>query len=106
MTDKLLSGADPAKSDLDALLQTLRLTTFARNHAPFADEALRGQHTYQRYLLDLATHELAQRERNCHIQRIRAARFPVLKELADFDFADMPQATMKTAGFLAPAGST
>ena len=80
MTDKLLSGADPAKSDLDALLQTLRLTTFARNHAPFADEALRGQHTYQRYLLDLATHELAQRERNRHIQRIRAARFPVLKE--------------------------
>ena len=45
MTDKSLAAVDPARPDLDAVLQTLRLTTFARNHAAFADEALRGQHT-------------------------------------------------------------
>jgi DNA replication protein DnaC len=104
MTDKSLEAVDPARPDLDALLQTLRLTTFARNHAAFADEALRGQHTYQRYLHDLATHELAQRERNRHIQRIRAARFPVLKELADFDFAAVP--SLQKHALLELAGGT
>lgn len=90
MTHKTHSPADPMLSQLDTALQALRLNTFVRNHAAFADEAINAQHTYQRYLLDLATHEMAQRERTRHIARIRAARFPVLKELADFDFDAVP----------------
>jgi DNA replication protein DnaC len=75
---------------LDEALEQLKLTTFAHNHAAFADDALQRQHSHQKYLLDLATHELNQRERNRHTQRIRAARFPVLRELADFDFSAVP----------------
>ncbi|MDY7076687.1 MAG: IS21-like element helper ATPase IstB, partial [Chloroflexota bacterium] len=40
-----------------------------------------------RFLLALAEQEVAQRERNRIARRIKAARFPVLKELADFDFS-------------------
>jgi DNA replication protein DnaC len=38
-------------------------------------------------LLALAEQEVAQRERNRIARRIKSARFPVLKELADFDFS-------------------
>lgn len=75
---------------LDETLHALKLPTFVRNHASFADDALKQQHTYQKYLLALAEHEAIQRERNRHAQRIRAARFPVLKEIADFDFSAVP----------------
>jgi DNA replication protein DnaC len=34
---------------------------------------------------------VAQRLLNSQRQRIKAARFPVLKELADFDFSAIPQ---------------
>lgn len=34
---------------------------------------------------------MAQRQLNVQRQRIKAARFPVLKELADFDFSAIPQ---------------
>jgi DNA replication protein DnaC len=84
------SKQDAIYARLDQALQSLKLPTFVRNHAPFADDALRQQLTYQKYLLDLADQEVVQRERNRHAQRIRAARFPVLKEIADFDFSAVP----------------
>ncbi len=78
----------------DALLEThlkaLRLPTFVRNYAPFAEDAARNNLDYPRYLLALAEQEVAQRERNRIQRRIKAARFPVLKELADFDFSALP----------------
>jgi DNA replication protein DnaC len=37
--------------------------------------------------LALAEQEVAQRERNRVARRIKAARIPALKELADFDFS-------------------
>lgn len=61
-----------------------------RNHASFAEAALKRHQPHQKYLLELASHELDQRERNRHVQRIRAARFPVLRELTDFDFGTVP----------------
>ncbi len=78
----------------DALLEThlkaLRLPTFLRNYAPFAEDAARNNLDYPRYLLALAEQEVAQREQNRIRRRIKAARFPVLKELADFDFSALP----------------
>ena len=41
-------------------------------------------------MLALAEQEVAQRLLNAQRQRIKAARFPVLKELADFDFSAIP----------------
>ncbi len=72
---------------LDTYLKELRLPTFQHNYRKFAEEAARANHGYDRFLLALAEQEVAQRERNRITRRIKAARFPVLKELADFDFS-------------------
>jgi len=72
---------------LDTYLKELRLPTFLRNYRKFAEEAAQANHNYDRFLLALAEQEIAQRERNRIERRIKAARFPVLKELADFDFS-------------------
>ncbi|MCP4686385.1 MAG: ATP-binding protein [bacterium] len=72
---------------LEAHLKALRLPTFLKNYSKFAKEAAQADHTYARFLLALAEQEVAQRERNLIARRIKSARFPVLKELADFDFS-------------------
>lgn len=72
---------------LEAHLKQLQLPTFLDNYRQFAEEAAQANLSYERYLLALAEQEVAQRERNRTVQRIKAARFPVLKELADFDFS-------------------
>lgn len=100
----MFSDAKNPSVVLDGALQQLKLTTFVRNHASFADDALQRQHGHQEYLLNLATHELDQRERNRHTQRIRAARFPVLRELADFDFSAVPSLKKEVVTELAHGG--
>jgi DNA replication protein DnaC len=72
---------------LDTYLKELRLPTFLHNYRKFAEEAAQANHSYDRFLLALAEQEVAQRERNRIARRIKAARFPVLKELANFDFS-------------------
>ena len=72
---------------LDTYLKELRLPTFLQNYRKFAEEAAQADHSYDRFLLALAEQEVAQRQRNCIARRIKAARFPVLKELAGFDFS-------------------
>ncbi len=72
---------------LDSHLKALRLSTFLRNYPKFAEEAAQANHSYDRFLLALAEQEVAQRKRNGIARRIKQARFPVLKELADFDFS-------------------
>lgn len=70
---------------LESHLKTLRLATFRQQYRPVAEDATRTNLSYDRYLLALAEQEVAQR------QHIQAARFPMLKELADFDFSAIPQ---------------
>ena len=72
---------------LDTYLKALRLPTFLENYPKFAEEAAQADHGYDRFLLALAEQEMAQREKNRIARHIKAARFPVLKELADFDFS-------------------
>jgi len=72
---------------LETYLKELRLPTFLRNYAKFADDAARESLGYDRFLLALAEQEVRQREENRRHRRIREARFPVHKELADFDFS-------------------
>jgi DNA replication protein DnaC len=72
---------------LETHLKALRLPTFLKNYRKFAEEAAQADHTYDRFLLALAEQEVAQRERNLIARRIKSARFPVQKELADFDFS-------------------
>jgi DNA replication protein DnaC len=83
-------AGDERHALLDAHLRTLRLPTFLNNHRKLAQEAATANLPYERYLLALAEGEVAQRERNQQTRCIRAARFPVLKELSDFDFSALP----------------
>jgi DNA replication protein DnaC len=72
---------------LDTYLKQLRLPIFLKNWQKFAEDADQANLSYDRYLQSLAEQEIAQREKNREERRIKAARFPVLKELADFDFS-------------------
>jgi len=72
---------------LESYLKALRLPTFLHNYRKFAEDAAQAGLSYDRFLLALAEQEVAQRERNRTLRRIKTAHFPVLKELADFDFS-------------------
>lgn len=75
---------------LETYLKELRLPAFLQNFRTFAQDAAQDGLTYERFLLALAEQEVAQREKNRQIRRIKAARFPVIKELATFDFSAIP----------------
>ncbi len=74
---------------LDSYLRQLHLPTFLK-YGQFAADAARNNEDYVRFLLALAQQEVNQREQNVLKKRIAAARFPVAKELADFDFSAVP----------------
>jgi DNA replication protein DnaC len=76
---------------LESHLKSLRLATFRQQYRQVAEDAAHNNLSYDRYLLALAEQEVAQRFLNRQCQRIKAARFPVIKELADFDFSAIPQ---------------
>jgi DNA replication protein DnaC len=76
---------------LEDHLKTLRLATFRQQYRQVAEDAAGNNLGYDQYLLALAEQEVAQRHLNSQRQRIKAARFPVSKDLADFDFSAIPQ---------------
>lgn len=75
---------------LDTYLTQLRLPTFVQHYRRVAADAAQANLSYEHFLLALAEQEVAQREQQRQAQRIKAARFPILKELADFDFSCVP----------------
>jgi DNA replication protein DnaC len=76
---------------LDSYLRQLRLPSFVKFYPQFAADAARNNQDAVRFLLALAEQEINQRQQNVLQERLKAARFPVLKELADFDFSCLPQ---------------
>ena len=75
---------------LESDLKQLGLTTFVRNHAPFAAAAVQNHSSYADYLGALATQEVNQREANTRQRRLKEAKLPVVKQLADLDFSALP----------------
>ena len=75
---------------LDTYLRQLRLPSFLKHYAQFASDAARNNEDHVRFLLALAELEVNQRQQNVLKKRIGSARFPVAKELADFDFSAVP----------------
>lgn len=71
-------------------LKALKLPTMLAEHEKLAREASEANEDYLGYLLRLSELELASRSSNALAQRIKLASFPLLKELADFDFALAP----------------
>lgn len=81
------AGAAEHHMLLESYLRQLRLPSFVQHYQKLAQDAAQTNLSYERYLLALAEGEVAQREVH-RVQRcIAAARFPVLKELSDFDFS-------------------
>jgi len=75
---------------LETYFKQLRLPAFARNYRKFAEDAAQANLGYDRYLLALAEQEIAQREAGRQVRYTKAARMPVVKELANFDFSCVP----------------
>ena len=75
------------KALLAEYLYQLKLPTFFQNDQLYAQDAARGEWSYERYLLVLCEAEMAQREVNRIERSIAAAKFPVVKELSTFDFS-------------------
>jgi len=75
---------------LDSYLRQLRLPAFTKLYPQFATDAARNNQDTVRFLLALAEQEVNQRQLNMLQQRLKNAHFPVLKELADFDFSRLP----------------
>jgi DNA replication protein DnaC len=71
-------------------LKTLRLPTMLSEYAQLSREAAEADEGYEQYLLRLTELEVAQRSANALANRIKAAAFPVLKDLDTYDFSALP----------------
>lgn len=76
---------------LEGHLKQLHLTAILERYAEEAQVASQQRWPYERYLAALVEEEVARRSRNRRQRRIQEAHLPLLKELADFDFAQLPQ---------------
>ena len=78
-------------AELEQQLKTLHMAAIADNYQALAQEAATANWSYEAYLARLFTLETERRTRNRRIRRIKEAKFPLQKELADFDFTLVPQ---------------
>jgi DNA replication protein DnaC len=76
---------------LEQQLKQLHLTAVRQQYRDQAEAAARANWSYENYLATLIEAEVQRRTRNRRQRRIKEARLPLLKELADFDFAAVPQ---------------
>jgi DNA replication protein DnaC len=97
MSGKAQSAALEALIEAHAL--ELKLPTVKRRFRQLASEATRAQQTPLAYLAALLEAEVTERAERRERRRLLDARFPLLKRLEDFRFADnpsVPQATIAT----------
>lgn len=95
---------DAAELLVETYAKRLRLPITANQATRFAEEATRARHGPLDFLAALLAAEVAQRDANVEAARIRAARFPQLHELADFDFSFVPSINAGLVGDLARGG--
>jgi DNA replication protein DnaC len=81
----------PSTLHLEQQLKQLYLTAILRHYQTDARSAAEDGWAYEAYLAGLLQQEVDRRSRNRRQRRIKDAHFPLLKELADFDFAAIPQ---------------
>ena len=82
--------SDPSAMLLKNNLKTLRLPTMLAEFAKLSREAADADESYEQYLLRLSEMEVATRSANAIAARIKAAGFPVLKDLDTYDFSVTP----------------
>lgn len=81
----------PTTLFLEEQLQQLQLAALQQQYRTQAQAATREGWSYEAYLATLIQQEVDRRFGNRRQRRIKDARFPLLKELADFDFTLLPQ---------------
>ncbi|MFH1330927.1 MAG: IS21-like element helper ATPase IstB [Actinomycetota bacterium] len=79
-----------AEAAIVAAATTLMLPTVRAQAAALADAAARDRLTHRGYLAELLATEVDDRAERRRLRRIREARFPRLKHLADFDTTTSP----------------
>jgi len=89
---------------IDAHALELKLPTVRRRHRQLAAEALREQQTHTAYLAALLEAESAERAERRERRRLLDARFPVIKRLEDFRYADNPSVSPAVIAALAEGG--
>jgi DNA replication protein DnaC len=93
------------KAALEALIEAhaieLKLPTVRRRFRQLAAEATREQQTPVAYLAALLEAEMAERAERRERRRLIEARFPQIKRLEDFRFADNPNVPQATIAALA-----
>jgi DNA replication protein DnaC len=80
-----------SSTQLEQQLHTLHLAAVREQYSLAAQQAAQSNWSYETYLAHLIDLESERRTRNRRIRRIKEAKFPLLKELADFDFLAIPQ---------------
>jgi len=89
---------------IEALIEAhaveLKLPTVKRRYRQLAEEALREQQTPVAYLAALLEAEVAERAERRERRRLIDARFPLIKRLEDFRFADNPNIPQTTIAAL------
>ncbi len=83
--------SQPSTAQLETQLKTLHLGALLQEYRPGAEKAAQGGWSYDAYLAHLIQLESDRRLRNRRQRRLKEAHFPLLKELADFDFDAIPQ---------------
>jgi len=95
----------PKTQALEALIEAhateLKLPTVKRRFRQMAAEATREQQTPIAYLAALLEAEMAERAERREKRRLIDARFPIIKRLEEFRFADNPSVPQATIAALA-----
>ena len=78
------------KLEIQTCLKALRMPTIAREYEKTAADAAKEKLSHEEYLLRLCAAEVAGREAKAFARRVREARLPQTKTLAEFDFAALP----------------
>jgi len=86
---------------IDAHAIELKLPTVRRRFRQLAEEAVREQQTPIAYLAALLEAEMTERAERREKRRLIDARFPQIKRLEDFRFADNPKVPQATIAALA-----
>ena len=76
--------------ELESYLRELRLPSVLREYEKTARDAAKSALSHEAYLLRLCAFEVHDREARTFAKRIREAKLPSKKMLADFEFSAMP----------------
>jgi DNA replication protein DnaC len=100
-----MTPANAKTAAMEALIEAhaieLKLPTVRRRFRQFAAEATREQQTPTAYLAALLDAEVRERAERRERRRLIDARFPLVKRLEDFVFADNPNVPQATIAALA-----